>query len=197
MGAIYLIWGSTYLAIRVMVETIPPLFSGAARYLLAGVLFFGYARWYQQRALPTRLQWRDAATVGALLFLLGNGGVAIGAQYIASSDIAITIATMPLWTAMFARFAGRRLARLEWWGMALGVIGVALLHAGNPSHLHLGGLLAIVVSTIGWAAGSVLVPRTHQAAGAMAPAAQMLTGGALMLVMSLAAGEDIRMPSWQ
>jgi drug/metabolite transporter (DMT)-like permease len=195
LGAIYIIWGSTYLAMRYMVESIPPIFSGGARYFLAGMLMLGYARLIEKRAWPTAQHWRGAAMLGALLFLVGNGGVVIGAQYVQSTSIAITIATMPLWAALFARLVGRRLQRLEWIGMALGLLGVVLLNLGSQAQAHYFGLGAIVISTIGWASGSVLLPRIVQPRGTMATAAQMLAGGALMLLVSVLLGEQPSIPT--
>lgn len=195
LGAIYLIWGSTYLAMRIMVQSIPPIFSGGARYFLAGMLMLAYARLIEQRAWPTAQHWRRAALLGALLFLVGNGGVVIGAQYVQSTSIAITIATMPLWAALFARLIGRRLQRLEWIGMGLGLLGVVLLNLGSEEQTHYFGLAAIVISTIGWASGSVLLPRIAQPRGTMATAAQMLTGGGLMLLVSVLLGERPGVPT--
>lgn len=195
LGAIYIIWGSTYLAMRFMVQSIPPIFSGGARYLIAGVMMLLYARLVEKRAWPTFAHWRGAALLGALLFLVGNGGVVIGAQYVESTSIAITIATMPLWAALFARLTGRRLLRLELIGMGLGLLGVVLLNLGSTMQAHYFGLAWIVASTIGWAAGSVLLTRIPQPRGTMATAAQMLAGGGLMLLVSLLIGERPGVPT--
>ncbi len=102
---------------------------------------------------------------------------------------------MPLWAALFARFAGRRLQRMEWIGMGLGLLGVMLLNLGSEVQAHFFGLAAIIASTIGWAGGSVLLTRIAQPRGTMATAAQMLAGGAIMLIVSVTLGERPGVPT--
>src|SRR5205085_1173824 len=124
--ALYLIWSSTYLGIRVAVETIPPLFMGGVRFLIAGGLLYAVLR-ARGTPAPTRRQWLGSAAVGLLLLMVGNGGVAIAEQKVASSIAAMMIATVPLWAAVFAGLWGRWPTRLEGAGLALGFAGIVIL----------------------------------------------------------------------
>jgi drug/metabolite transporter (DMT)-like permease len=99
LGALYLIWGSTYLAIRFTVETIPPFISAAARFIISGALLM-FFRWFAGDAMPTSVQWRNAAIIGIFLLVCGNGGVVWAAQFIPSSLSALLVATVPLWMVL-------------------------------------------------------------------------------------------------
>src|SRR5512143_3035104 len=98
-AAVYIVWGSTYLAIRVGVQTIPPLLMAGVRFLIAGAMLYGFARW-RGEAAPTRGQWRGSAIVGACLLLLGNGGVVYGEQTVPSGVAALTVAVVPVWMVL-------------------------------------------------------------------------------------------------
>lgn len=100
-AAIYIIWGSTYLAIRIGIETLPPLIMGSARYLTAGVILYSALK-LRGAPQPTRLQWRSAAIIGALLLMGGNGGVILAESLVPSGIAALIIATVPLWMALIS-----------------------------------------------------------------------------------------------
>ena len=185
LAATYLIWGSTYYGMAVAIRTLPPLRMGGIRYTIAGALLMLILRW-RGAALPTVKQWKSAAIFGGLLLLIGNGAVGIALQYINSSTTALTIATTPAWAAIIAIFfTGARPRRLEWAGIALGIIGVALLHYKNPLPLHPLGLTLLLIATVSWAWGSIWSRYLDQASGLMASSAQMLAGGLMLLVASL------------
>lgn len=195
LAATYVIWGSTYYGMAVAIQSIPPFFMGGVRYTAAGALLMLILR-FRGHPLPTRRQWRSAALVGGLLLLVGNGAVAFALQYINSSTTALTVATTPAWAAIIAMFFGGARPRwLEWLGIALGIAGVALLHYKSPLPLHPLGLIALLIGTISWAWGSIWSRYLDQAPGLMASGAQMLMGGAMLLVQGVLVGEHPAMPS--
>lgn len=194
-AAIYLIWGSTYLAIRVMVRSMPPLLAGGVRFLFTGAILYGWARWRGVPA-PQRRLWGPAFLLGSLFFLLGNGGVSWAETRIPSGLTALLAATSPLFTVLFQskRVGWRRPPPRVILGIAAGLCGVALLVAPGKiiggGHADLLGAAAITAAAIAWAGGSVLshaVP-LHPSA-TLATGMKMLTGGVLLLVAGLLLGE--------
>lgn len=137
LGAVYLIWGSTYLAIRFTVETAPPFLSAAARFIISGGLLYAWRR-AAGDPRPTRLEWRNAALVGVLLLVGGNGGVVWAAQYIPSSLSALLVATVPLWMLLFdaVRSAGETPKMRALGGILIGFCGAALLIGWSASGAH-------------------------------------------------------------
>lgn len=202
LAAVYVIWGSTYLGMRVGLETLPPFFLGGARFLLAGALLYGALR-LRGAPAPTWRQWGAAARVGVLLLVFGNGLVAVAQQWVSSGVAAVVVSTMPLWMALItsvrgaaARRAGEvpadgQVSRGEWIGLLVGFAGAALLHAGDSLHAEHAGALLIVLAPIAWAIGSVYSRALPLPQGPMAVAAEMLTGGAAMLGVSALLGERL------
>ena len=190
LAAVYIIWGSTYLGIRVALEGFPPLSLSGARFIIAGAAILGYQA-ARGAALPDRRQWLAAAPVGLLLFVCGNGFVALAEVDIGSGVAAVVVATMPLWMALFAVVAGERPGPREWAGILLGFAAVALLSSGGDLRADLGSTLVLLLAPVAWSAGSMLSRRAPSApAGMMAmAAAQMLVGGVLALAIGLALGE--------
>jgi len=193
---VYVIWGSTYLGIAIAIETIPPFLMGAIRFLAAGLLLLGWARLREGAAfrLPTRRQWRDALVVGGLLFGVGNALVGWGELTVASGIAALLIALVAVWLAVFSRLLyGDRLPRIVGVGIAVGLGGVALLvwPVGGVAQLEAAGVAALIVAPMGWAVGSIYsarradLPRSPLAA----TAAQMLAGGFVVSIESVATGE--------
>ena len=197
-AAVYLIWGSTYLAIRFGIETIPPFLMGAMRYLAAGsVLFLWRARHGAPR--PTPAEWRGAAVVGALMLVGGNGAVMWAEQYVASGVVALIVAIVPLWMVLldwlWQRNAAPTLRVVT--GVLLGFGGIALLIGPGSLRgggIHLGGALAVVLGSLSWAAGSLYSRRVTPAGRPFqAIAMQMLAGGVGLLLLGLATGEASRL----
>lgn len=188
--AVYLVWGSTYLAIRIALETVPPFAIGAIRFLIAGAGLYAGLRLTGAPA-PTAVQWRTAALTGVLLFVGGNGLVVLGEQWVDSGLVALIVGTMPLWAALFGGLVGERPSRREWLGLALGFVGVAALQLGGALGDAGAGALVVLLSPVCWALGVVLGRTRPLPAGPMAAAAQMLTGGAALLALSLASGESL------
>ena len=192
----YLIWGSTYLAIRIGVQSLPPFLLAGSRFIFAGpvlmaVAAFGGARW------PTRRQWMTSATTGCFLLVGGNGMVVLAEREVASSITALIIATTPVWFALgeWIRPGGQRPARRAWIGIALGILGVAYLSfsrstASGPVTVTLKGLSLLIIATISWATGSLLVKHLEKPPSPwMMSGAQMTSGGAVLLLLAGAHGE--------
>lgn len=185
---LYLVWGSTYLAIAVAIEGFPPFLMSGFRFAIAGALLYAFLR-VRGAPDPTRVEWRSAALVGTLLILGGNSGVAFAEQWVASGVAAVVVATTPIWVALFAGLWGRWPTRLEWTGLALGLAGVVLLNTGGDLRAHPLGAAVLVIATLTWALGSMWSRHVPLPAGMMATAAEMLAGGAVTLVFGLAVGE--------
>lgn len=196
LALVYVIWGSTYLGIRFALEGgFPPFLLGGIRFVLAGALMFAVLRW-RGVAAPTRAQWCNAAVMGVLLLLLGNGMVNLAEKTVPSAVAAVVIASVPLWMGIFAAFRGQQPGRIEWLGMAVGFAGVLWLNAGGARGGAWGGLVALLVACIAWSYGSIWSRGRDLPAPFMAAAAQMLCGGAAMLLVALATGERfVAMPT--
>ena len=190
LAAVYLVWGSTYLAMRVALEGFPPLAMSGVRFSVAGGTMLAVVA-LRGGALPDRRQWMAAAPVGLLLFVVGNGFVGIAELHIGSGVAAVVVATMPLWMALLAAITGERPSAREWLGVLLGFAAVVLLTGGADLQANWGSTLFLFGSPVGWALGSTLARRAPTApAGLVAVAgARMLAGGLIALLVSLAAGE--------
>lgn len=188
--AVYLLWGSTYLAIRVALESIPPFTLGAARFLIAGGGLYLALR-LRGAPAPRPREWRTAAITGALLFVGGNGFVVLGEQWVASGLVALVVGTMPLWAALFAGAGGQRSSPGEWVGLVLGFVGITVLALGGELHGAGLGAVLVVLSPVCWALGVVLGRRGPLPAGPMAAASQMLAGGVALACLGLVRGEAL------
>lgn len=193
---VYLIWGSTYLAMRFAIESMPPLLMAGIRYVCAGALIFLFL-WWRGHALPTRRQWRDAGIVGVLLLLGGNGMVGLAMERGVSSGMsALVVGVTPLFALVFAYFWGQRASAREWMGILLGLAGLVLLNFGRElSASPLGGLL-LVLAALSWSFGSMWGKRLDLPQGFMASAVEMMVGGlALLLVAGLRGEAMTEMPT--
>lgn len=197
-AAIYLIWGSTFLAIRYAIETMPPFLMAGARFLISGLLLYALAR-LRGEAAADRGSWLKASVIGALLFLCGNGSVVWSQQRVSSGMAALIVAIIPIWMVLIDWLQrGRKgLDKKVVIGLILGFSGLALLI--SPSKLIGGGQAdalgagVLVTGAFCWAYGS-LYARTAKitAAPMMSTAITMLSGGALLLLAGLATGESSR-----
>ncbi|WP_312936158.1 drug/metabolite exporter YedA [Pseudomonas sp.] len=194
--ALYFVWGSTYLMIRIGVESWPPMLMAGVRFVMAGALLYGFLRW-RGVANPTWVQWRAAGAIGFLLLSCGNGGVTLAEHAgVASGVAALAIATVPLFTLLFGLWFGHRNSRLEWAGIFLGLAGIGLLNLGSNLQASPFGALLILFAAAAWAFGSVWSKRLPLPQGAMAAACEMLLGGAILLIGSALSGERMtHMPS--
>ena len=195
--AVYLLWGSTYLAIRVALVGYPPFFMAAIRFLIAGGLMLGVLRW-RGVAMPTMRQWVNCSICGTLLLGFGNGLVCYAEQTVASGIAAVAVASMPLFAALFAGFYRQWPNRAEWIGLLVGFIGVILLNFGGDLRDSPLGALALVAAAASWAFGSVWARRQDMPHPAMSTAVQMLCGSAALALAGWLDGERIAaIPSTQ
>jgi len=186
--SLYLIWGSTYLAIRIALEGFPPFLMAAIRFPIAGGLMFAFLVW-RGVPMPTPRQWLNCLITGTLLLGMGNGLVCFAEQSVASGLAAVAVAAMPLFAAVFGGLYGQWPHRMEWLGLAVGFAGVVLLNLGGSMSGSPLGAIALLVAAMSWAFGSVWSRRRDMPPAAMNTAAQMLTGGAVLFVGALLFGE--------
>src|SRR5262245_25229877 len=197
-AAVYLIWGSTYLAIRWGIETMPPMLMAGARFLIAGGILLAWAR-LRGAAPPTPRHWASAALLGGLLLLIGNGGVAWSEQHIPSGLTALLVASVPLWMALLHRVDGRSApGPWTWTGVGLGILGIAILV--GPRGLGAGGgtsglaFAAAGLASLSWSVGSLLAHRLPlPASPVLAIGMELFAGGALLAALGFATGEGARL----
>ncbi|MDY0013579.1 MAG: drug/metabolite exporter YedA [Rhodocyclaceae bacterium] len=189
LAAVYLIWGTTYLAIRIALEGMPPLFQMGSRFLVAGGLLFGWLA-LRRRPWPTRRQWGHSALVGALLMGCAMGGVAVGEQWISSGATTVLIGALPLAAVLWGRAFGERPGPWAWLAVGLGSAGILTLTAGAEFRASPAGTAAILFAITAWSFGSQLSLRLDLPEGAMGFAAEMFTGGLILLLASWLAGES-------
>lgn len=190
---VYLVWGSTYFAIHVALQSFPPFLLMGSRFLVAGALLFGWLKW-RGTANPTPRQWRDAGLIGILLLGGGMGLTAVAQQYVSSGMTAVFIACSPMVMALCAGLFGVWPNKREWIGILAGFAGALLLSSGELSAQPI-GMLALLGAIICWDMGSVLSQKKcHLAPGAMSFASEMLLGGAFLCAVALAKGESFSTP---
>jgi drug/metabolite transporter (DMT)-like permease len=194
LGAVYVVWGTTYLAIRVVNQTLPPLLAASVRFLVAGASMYAWTirRGDRQGDRPTAVQWRAATIVGLLLLLGGNGAVVWAERTIPSGITALLVALVPLWMALLDRVAfHRHLPSRTIVGLVAGFGGAALLVGGSvQGHVDLVGMLFVVGASLSWATGS-LYSRTAPlpARPFVGIAMEMLAGGVGLFVAAVLTGE--------
>ena len=194
-AAIYLIWGTTYLGMRIAVETLPPFLMAGTRFLTAGMVLFVALR-LKGTPMPRRVEWRSALIIGALLLVGGNGLITWSEQQVPSSTASLVIATVPLWIALFdwTVFKGSRPGPRVTAGLLLGLVGIGLLI--GPGQLQgtavfsTTALFILLLAPLLWSMGSLYSRGAVLPENAfMAPATEMIAGGALLLLVSLFLGE--------
>ncbi|MBA3465746.1 MAG: drug/metabolite exporter YedA [Deltaproteobacteria bacterium] len=200
--AVYVIWSSTYLAIRIAIVDLPPLLTASVRFVGAGLVLFLIAM-RRGATWPTAREWLRVAPIGGLLFLGGNGLVSIAQQSVSSGGAAVVCAMMPVWMGVLGALSGEWPTRREWASLAIGFVGVFVLMggptlAGEPLHIAI-----LVLSPMAWALGSILGRRLRGRAAEdsfMLPAMQMLTGGVILFAVAALRGErfpaDAAASSW-
>ncbi len=193
--ALYIVWGSTYLAIRFAVETIPPFLHAGLRFLISGLILVLWRRAAGDE-MPTRVQWKSVAIIGTLLLLGGNGLVSFAEQRIASGIAALIVGTVPLWLVLIEalRPRGVKPTALSLIGLAVGFIGIYLLVGPSEFtgglHFDTIGTVAVILASFLWSLGSIYsrsadVPKS----ALMTTGAEMLAGSAPIFLVSLALGE--------
>jgi drug/metabolite transporter (DMT)-like permease len=207
LGAVYVVWGSTYLAIAYVVETLPPLLSAAIRFVVAGaalIAFVAAQHWWRRRrgvasdvSLPRWTEWRTAFIVGALLLFAGNGLVSLAEQRIPSGIAAVMIATVPIWMSLFEAVLTRRMpSALAIGGIAVGLIGavILLLPSAGLDSLDPVGVGMVAVGAMAWAIGSLYarrgpLPRN----GLLGTGMEQLAGGLALAAVAVGIGEPGRL----
>ena len=194
-ASIYLVWGSTYLAIRYAVQTIPPFIMGGLRFLVSGALLYVWAR-YRGAPKPTRLHWRNAFIAGGLLLLGGNGAVVWAEQFVPSGLTALLVSILPFWLVIieWVRPPRRRPHGAVLIGLIIGFIGIVVLvgpgNLGGHGDIRPIGAVVLILGSLSWAIGSFFsrdadLPR----AGLLTTGMEMLAGGALLSIVGVLTGE--------
>lgn len=213
-AAVYIFWGSTYLAIKYAIETLPTFLLAGSRFFIAGSILYAWARFSPDYEKPTFKQWRTSLIVGTLLLLGGNGGVVLAEHYISSSLAALLVATEPFWIVLLS-WLWLKGERPNWkvaLGLLIGFIGVYLLISGQSGtgaveadySKQLFGTILVIVSALSWATGSIYGLRaTTPKSSLLTSAMQMLAGGTVLLLVSFVTGEwtkfritDVTSNSW-
>ncbi|HME33985.1 MAG TPA: EamA family transporter [Candidatus Sulfotelmatobacter sp.] len=196
-AAIYLVWGSTYLAIRYAVETIPPLVTAGIRHSIAGTILFAWA--WARGFRPTRAHWISGFVLGALFFLIGHGSLHWAEQYVGSGLAALLIATEPMFILVLAWSMGQqKISRLSALGLGLGVLGVAMLTGVELTvkGSSLLGLLAVLVGSLSWSVGVVISPRLKLPEDALGRTAIPTLCGAAMLLAAAGLTGEFQATHW-
>jgi drug/metabolite transporter (DMT)-like permease len=196
---VYLVWGSTYLAIRVGVRDIPPLAMAGARFLIAGAVLYPIAvrtgdAGTRAADRPGLREWLGCAVIGTLLLAFGNGGVTVAEKSLPSGLAAVLVATVPLWMILFAvPLQGRRVGGRAAAGLLVGLVGVAVLAGGGSAAGHAVGVIIVLGAAASWGFGSALSGRLRLPRRALVAAAiEMLAGGAVLLIAAAVTGEFAR-----
>jgi drug/metabolite transporter (DMT)-like permease len=196
-AAIYLVWGSTYLAIRYAVETIPPLVTAGIRHSIAGVIMlaWAWARGYR----PTRAHWISGSIVGALFFFVGHGSLHWAEQYVGSGLAALLLATEPMFILLLAWSMGQqKISRLSALGLGLGALGVAVLTGAELTvkGSSLLALMAVLVGSFAWSAGVVISPKLKLPSDALGRTALPTICGAVMLLAAAGLTGEFHATHW-
>jgi drug/metabolite transporter (DMT)-like permease len=194
-AAVYVVWGSTYLAIRYAVQTMPPLLMAGARFSVSGAMLYGWAR-FRGAPRPTATEWRVAALTGVLMLCLGNGSVGWAEQRIPSALAALIVAVVPLWMVLFDWMlpGGKRPTLAVVAGIVVGLVGLVVLigpdQIGASEPVDIVGALVLIAASMAWAFGSVYNSRgARPESAAMSTGLQMLGGSVALVAGGLALGE--------
>ena len=191
---VYLIWGSTYLAIRYAVETTPPFLMAAVRFIISGGFLYALRR-FKGDPRPEAVEWRSAAIIGIFLLVGGNGGVAWAEQFVISSLAALLVATVPLWMVLIDTFrpAGKRPGLMAIGGIMIGFVGVVLLigsAAGGADTENFSGAVALILASLSWATGSIYSKSARlPPSQLLGTGMQMLAGGVALMLLAIVRGE--------
>ena len=188
LASVYVLWGSTYLAIRYALESYPPFLLGTFRMFTAGALMYAVLR-MRGTAPPTAKQWRTLVVLSIFMVLLSNGLVNLAETEVGSGMAAIAVASMPLFAGVFAMLRGRHPTRSEWVGLVIGFGGVVWLNAGSNLSTSTLGLVCLTIAPIAWAWGSIWSRDLDLPTPFMAASGQMIAGSGWMLAAALVTGE--------
>ena len=193
LAAIYIVWGTTYLAIRIGLQELRPFFMLGTRLVVAGggfllvLMMFG-------TALPTRKQWLNATLLGTLMLVIGIGCVSVAEQWVSSGAAVALISINPLCTALWQVAFGRKPTALEWTAIVIGAVGTVVMVMGQDFQASLVGTAIILVGVGCWTLGTTLASKLDMPHGGMGFAAEMLCAGVIALAVSAAFGEHWALP---
>jgi drug/metabolite transporter (DMT)-like permease len=190
LALVYVLWGSTYLAIRIAIEGLPPLMLSGIRNVIAGGLLFAWMRW-RGAPWPSARQWRNGALIGFMMISIGNGFVCLAEKSVPSGLAALVVATAPMFAIVFGGLFGSAPRPLEWIGVVLGFAGVALLNLDFRAAASPGAVALLVLASASWSFATVLQPRLDLPKGGASASVQMLTGGLCVSAMSLLHGDRL------
>ncbi|WP_206996806.1 EamA family transporter [Trinickia mobilis] len=189
LAVVYLVWGSTYLAVHVALESFPPLLLSGLRNLFAGIGLFVVAV-RRKPAMPTLLEVRNAGIVGTMLVGLSSGLLALGMRSVGTGTAAVMVATVPLFATVIAAVAGRQIAKGEWAAVGLGLFGIVVLNHGDASPSSTLGTIVILGGALFWAGGAHLAGRLKLPSDLfLSTALQIGLGGAISTVVAWIVGE--------
>lgn len=191
LSIVYLVWGSTYLGIRVGLESLPPFLLIGSRFFIAGLLVWGWARLRGERSGADL--WKQAALLGGLLLVMGPGAVAWAQQWVPSGLAAVLVATSPLWIALLDR-GSKGISPFVALGLVTGLAGITMLVGASLSlsQVPFKGIAVLLLSALSWALGSLLSRRmTEEGSAELRSGAQMLVAGAVLVLLALASGERV------
>ena len=188
LAAVYLIWGTTYFAIKVAIIELPPFVLAGTRFLAAGSLLMGW-QLLRGRPWPSAREWRGAAILGFLLLVVGNGSVSVAERWISSGATVALGSVVPLATALWAGVFGQWPRRIEWGAIGLGAAGTLVMLLGHDLEASLRGSVIILIGATSWSFATVLSRRIVVPHGASGFAAELLTAGLMAVAVSVALGE--------
>jgi drug/metabolite transporter (DMT)-like permease len=190
---VYIVWGTTYFAIKVAIEGFAPFFMVGTRYTAAGAVLLGW-QVLRGKPMPTLRQWRGAAVVGFLLLVMGNGLVAVAEHTVSSGATVALISLMPLATVLWSGAFGNWPRRAEWIAIAIGGVGAAIMLLGRDLQSSLSGTLLILLAEIAWSLGTVISRRLDIPHGPTGFGAEMFAAGLMGFIVSAAFGEHWAFP---
>ncbi len=195
--AVYLIWGSTYLAIKYALPDYPPFLLTGTRMLIAGSLMLTWL-WYKKTPLPKPEQWKSLIVLALIMTVLCNAFVNVAEQTVSSGVVAIGVAAMPLWAGLFSALRGYHPSRIEWSGLIIGFLGVIWLNIGSELRVSTVGLLCVLAAPLGWAWGSMWSKGRDLPDSLALAAWQMALGSVMSLTIGFAIGERFtHVPSFE
>ncbi len=194
LAAVYVVWGTTYFALKVGVQGAGPFYLVGTRFVVAGVLLLAWLK-IRGHALPTARQWRNSTLLGFLMLALGIGSVTVAEQTVSSGAAVALISTLPLAIALWSGLLEKWPGRAEWLAIIIGMVGTIVMVSGADLRASPGGTALIIFATFMWAFGTVLSRRLDVPPGAMGFAAEMITGGLVCLVISAVFRESWTLPT--
>jgi len=188
--AIYILWSTTYIAIKYAITGVPPLLMCGIRFLIAGVITYLFLVFRGEKH-PSLKEWGASAVSGFLMFAMGTGFVALAMKTVGSGLCAVAIAAVTIWACIFGPYFGRKASKVEWIGVALGMAGIFLLNFESDFKGNFMGALFLLIAAPAWALGSFAGKKLNAPKGLMGNALAMTAGGALTLMLGFISGEQL------